>query len=284
MKTKILFILAFALALVQAHAQQMFTVDVKGHGKPIIFIHGLYCSAEVWKETVERYQKNYECHVLTLAGFGGNAPKLSDHFLETVKDDVVAYARKLKKPILVGHSMGGFISFWAAASGNGVFEKIIAVDGVPFMPELIMPGSTPETVKPMATSMKARMENQTPAQIEQAEMQYLPSLISSVDRINQVAKIASKADPNTQAEVMYELYTIDLRKAVASIDCPVMLMGAWIAYKQYGVTRESVTKAYLDQVASVKNSTIEINDTGKHFIFYDEPAWFNEKMDAFLSK
>ncbi|MBI3483230.1 MAG: alpha/beta hydrolase [Bacteroidetes bacterium] len=152
------------------------------------------------------------------------------------------------------------------------------------MPELIMPGSTPETVKPMATSMKARMENQTPAQIEQAEMQYLPSLISSVDRINQVAKIASKADPNTQAEVMYELYTIDLRKAVASIDCPVMLMGAWIAYKQYGVTRESVTKAYLDQVASVKNSTIEINDTGKHFIFYDEPAWFNEKMDAFLSK
>ena len=283
MKTKILFLLVFVLALGRLSAQQMFTVDVKGSGKPIIFIHGLYCSGEVWKETIERYQKTYECHVLTLAGFGGNAPKLSDRFLENVKDDVVAYARKLKKPILVGHSMGGFISFWAAASGTGVFEKVIAVDGVPFMPDLIMPGSTPETAKPMATSMKSRMENLTPAQIEQGQLQYLPSLISSADRITKVAKIASNADSNTQAEVMYEMYTTDLRKIVGTIDCPVLLMGAWIAYKQYGVTHESVTKAFQSQLANVKNSSLEVTDSARHFIFYDDPAWFNEKMDSFLN-
>lgn len=282
MKTKTLFTLVFVFALISAQAQQMFTVEVKGKGKPIIFIHGLYCSGEVWKETVERLQKNYECHTLTLAGFGGNAPKLSDHFLETVKDDVVAYAKKLKKPILVGHSMGGFLSFWAAASGAGVFEKVIAVDGVPFMPDLMMPGSTPETAKPMATNMKNRMQNLTPAQIEQGQLQYLPSLISSAERINQVAKAASKADANTQAEVIYEMYTTDLRKTVAAIDCPVMLMGAWIAYKQYGVTHESVTKAFQSQLAEIKNNSIEVTDTAKHFIFYDDPAWFNEKMDAFL--
>lgn len=282
MKTKTLFTLVFVFALISAQAQQMFTVEVKGKGKPIIFIHGLYCSGEVWKETVERLQKNYECHTLTLAGFGGNAPKLSDHFLETVKDDVVAYAKKLKKPILVGHSMGGFLSFWAAASGAGVFEKVIAVDGVPFMPDLMMPGSTPETAKPMATNMKNRMQNLTPAQIEQGQLQYLPSLISSAERINQVAKAASKADANTQAEVIYEMYTTDLRKTVAAIDCPVMLMGAWIAYKQYGVTHESVTKAFQSQLSEIKNNSIEVTDTAKHFIFYDDPAWFNEKMDAFL--
>jgi len=284
MKTKTFFILTLILSVVQTRAQQMFTVDVKGHGKPMILIHGLYCSSEVWKETVERYQKNYECHVLTLAGFGGNAPKLSDHFLETVKDDVVAYAKKLKKPILVGHSMGAFISLWSAASATGVFEKVIAVDGVPFLPELFMPGSTAETAKPMANASKARMENQTPAQIEESQKQSLPSMITSQDRISQVAKIASKADANTQAEVMYEMFTIDLRKTVASIDCPVLLMGAWIAYKQYGVTRESISKAYQDQVAAVKNSTIEINDSSKHFIFYDDPNWFNEKLDSFLKK
>ncbi|GHM99070.1 alpha/beta hydrolase [Cytophagales bacterium WSM2-2] len=284
MKTKTILVLVLAFSFVRVSAQQMFTVDVKGKGKPMILIHGLYCSSEVWKETVERYQKNYECHILTLAGFGGNAPKLSNRFLETAKDDVVAYAKKLKKPILVGHSMGGFISFWAAASAAGVFEKVIAVDGVPFLPELFMPGSTPETAKPMATATKARMENQTPAQIEEGQKQYLPSMITSAERIAQVAKIASKADPNTQAEVMYEMYTIDLRKTVASIDCPILLMGAWIAYKQYGVTHESIMKSYQDQVAAVKNSTVEINDTGKHFLFYDDPAWFNEKMDAFLQK
>jgi len=71
MKTKTLLISCPSSHSAQARAQQMFTVDVKGHGKPVIFIHGLYCSSEVWKETVERYQKNYECHVLTLAWFWG---------------------------------------------------------------------------------------------------------------------------------------------------------------------------------------------------------------------
>lgn len=282
MKTKTLLTLVIALVITGASAQQMFTVDVKGHGKPIIFIHGLYCSGDVWKETVERYQKNYECHVLTLAGFGGNAPKLSDHFLETVKDDVVAYARKLKKPILVGHSMGGFISFWAAASGAGVFEKVIAVDGLPFLSVVQMPGSTPETAKPMAQMMKSRMENQTPAQIEEGQKQFLPSMITSPERIAQVTKIATTADSNTQAEVMYEMFTTDLRQVIASIDCPVMLMGAWIGYKQYGATHERVEKGYTEQVANIKNAKVEITDTAKHFIFYDDPAWFNEKMDAFL--
>src|SRR6476620_7915475 len=79
MKSKIILIILVAFAITQANGQQMFSVDVKGKGKPIIFIHGLYCSGDVWKETVERYQKNYQCHVLTLAGFGGNAPKLNDH-------------------------------------------------------------------------------------------------------------------------------------------------------------------------------------------------------------
>ena len=83
---------------------------------------------------------------------------------------------------------------------------------------------------------------------------------------------------------MYEMYTTDLRKTVATIDCPVLLMGAWIAYKQYGVTHESITKAYQDQVAVVKNSSVEINDTARHFLFYDDPNWFNEKIEAFLKK
>jgi len=281
MKYKSLFIFLFALVS-QVEAQQFFTAEVKGHGKPMILIHGLYCNGDVWKETIEHYQKKYECHIITLAGFGGNEPKLSDHFLEMVKDDVIAYARKLKKPVLVGHSMGGFISFWAAASAPGVFEKVIAVDGLPFLPDVIQPGSTIETTKPMATSIKAAMENQTPAQIEAGQKQYLPTMITSQERVEQVAKIAMKADPKTQAEVMYELYTIDLRKTVASIDCPVMLMGAWVAYKQYGVTHESTLKNYEAQVAGIKNCSVQINDTARHFIFYDDPAWFFEKMDGFL--
>ncbi len=103
MKPRFLMISGILTALMlirfQVSAQTYFTAEVKGKGKPIILIHGLYCSGEVWTETVERYQKDYECHILTLSGFGGNEARLSEHFLQSVKDDVIAYVKKQEAEI-----------------------------------------------------------------------------------------------------------------------------------------------------------------------------------------
>jgi alpha-beta hydrolase superfamily lysophospholipase len=134
----------------------------------------------------------------------------------------------------------------------------------------------------MATNMKNMIAKQTPEQTAASQDMILASMIISPERVKQVKAIALKADPKTQAEVMYEMYTTDLRQQVASIDCPVLLLGAWVAYKNYGLTREVATKNYESQVAPIKNAKVEMNDTAKHFIFYDEPAWFYEKVDAFL--
>jgi pimeloyl-ACP methyl ester carboxylesterase len=277
-------LLSFLLANLIANGQTHFTVNVTGKGKPMILIHGLYCSGEVWKETVAHYQDRYECHVVTLAGFGGNAPALSDHFMEDVKNDLVAYVKdkKLKKPVIMGHSMGGFLSFWTAASAPDMFEKVIAVDGLPFLSVLQSPGATSESMKPRAQSMKAAMTNQTPEQIKNNQLRILASMMSSPDRVEQVAGIASKADPATQAEVMYEMFTTDLRPQVAAIQSPVLLLGAWIAYKDYGATRDGSVAAYQSQVSNIKNAKVAISDTAKHFIFYDDPAWFFETVDGFL--
>lgn len=277
-------LLSFLLANLIANGQSHFTVNVTGKGKPMILIHGLYCSGEVWKETVEHYQDRYECHVVTLAGFGGNAPALSDHFMEDVKNDLLAYVKdkKLKKPVIMGHSMGGFLSFWTAASAPDLFERVIAVDGLPFMSALQSPGATAESVKPMAQNMKASMVNQTPEQIKNNQLRILPSMMASVDRVQQVAGIATKADPATQGQVIYELFTTDLRPQVAAIQSPVLLMGAWSAYKDYGATHDSSLALYRAQVANIKNAKVAISDTAKHFIFYDEPAWFFETVDGFL--
>lgn len=280
-------LICLLVAYSTARAQSHFTATVTGKGKPMIFIHGLYCSGDVWKETVARYSQSYECHVLTLAGFGGNAPNLHDNFLASVKDDLITYIKsnKLRKPVLVGHSMGAFIAFWTAAAAPQTFGKVIAVDGLPFLPDIQMPGATPESMKGMAENMRKSMENQTPEQIRHVQTtMYLPTMITSQEQINQVADIAAKADPKTQAQVMYELFTVDLRPLIKAIDCPVLLMGAWIAYKNYGVTHDSALAGYTRQVTSVPACTVVLHDTAKHFIFYDDPAWFYNQMDTFLQK
>ncbi len=265
-------------------AQTLFTVEVKGKGQPMILIHGLYCSGEVWKETVERYQNKYECHILTLAGFGGTTSNLSENFLERVKNDVIAYSKnqQLKRPIIMGHSMGGFISFWAAASAPDMFEKVIVVDGLPFMPDVQMPGATAESMKQMAAGMRAQMKSQTAEQIRQSQGIYLPTMITSNKRIEQVTEIAVQADAATQAQVMYELFTTDIREEISAITCPVILLGAWIAYSQYGVTHDSALAGYSRQVKKIANCEVAMNDTARHFIFYDDPEWFYKKVDSFL--
>jgi hypothetical protein len=145
-----------------------------------------------------------------------------------------------------------------------------------------MPGSTPETAKPMAVQARNGISNQTPEQTLANQKMYLPSMISSQERIDQVAQIAMKADAKTQGQVLYEMFTTDLRSNITAIDCPVLLLGAWIGYKEYGATHDSALKGYKDQVASVKDVRVEISDTAKHFIFYDDPTWFFEKVDTFI--
>jgi N-formylmaleamate deformylase len=277
-------ILAFMFATEVASAQSLFTVEVTGKGKPMILIHGLYCSGEVWKETVAHYKDKYECHVITLAGFAGNAPNLRENFLAGVKDEVIAYVKtkKLNKPILMGHSMGGFLSMWAGLSAPGVFEKIIVVDANAYLAALQMPGATPESSKPMAVQMRDMTAKQTPEQTAQAQAMFLPTMITSPERIEQVKSMAMKSDAKTQGQVLYELYTIDLRKEVGTIDCPVLILGAYIAYKNYGVTKEMVLKSHTDQAALIKNVKIELNDIAKHFIFYDDEPWFFAQVDSFL--
>ena len=114
---QLILIVGIAVAILSAkaiQAQTYFKVDVKGKGKPMILIHGLYCTAEVWKETVARYEKNYECHVLTLAGFGDQPAHLNDHFLVSVKDDLLQYIKRQEtKPAGINGAQHGWLHLFS---------------------------------------------------------------------------------------------------------------------------------------------------------------------------
>src|ERR1700722_7762743 len=103
-------LLALTLMLpVAATAQTSFQVKITGHGPAMILIPGLASSGEPFDSTVARFGDRYECHVLTLAGFAG-VPRIPAPMLDTARDQLAAYIRdkKLTKPIIVGHSLGGF--------------------------------------------------------------------------------------------------------------------------------------------------------------------------------
>lgn len=82
---------------------------------PLLFIHGMLCTASSWDAHFLDYfaQHGYASHALNLRGHGNSEgrEKLSWTRIADFVEDVEQVVRQLPRPpVLIGHSMGGFIT------------------------------------------------------------------------------------------------------------------------------------------------------------------------------
>ena len=111
----------------------------------------------------------------------------------------------------------------------------------------------------------------------------LKTMITDPAKIDTAVAWSLSSDPNTVAQVMYEIFLTDLRTEIKKIQTPVLVLGAWVSGQSHGATRESSLSAYQKQYAHVENCEIWMTDTGKHFIMWDDPDGYFKTIDAFLS-
>ena len=263
-----------------------FTVRVVGKGRPMLLIPGLTCPGAVWNEAVAHYQQQYQCHIISLAGFGGTAPAttLADPLLPAVRDLLLAYivAQKLTRPIIVGHSLGGFLALALSAARPEAIGPLVIVDSLPFLAAILNPAATVETVRPQATAIRQQMRSAPmPAA---ARRQMVAGMVTDTARQRLVARWGAASDAPTAAQAMYDLYTLDLRADVARIQQPVLVLGSWAAYAAYGSTKESTRAIFVQQYAKLPQVRIEMSEAGRHFLMYDDTAWFFTQTDAFLKQ
>ncbi|TGE29439.1 alpha/beta fold hydrolase [Hymenobacter metallicola] len=268
-----------------APAHPSFTVKVVGKGRPMLLIPGLTCPGAVWDETLAHYQKQYQCHVVSLAGFGGQpAAATTSAFLQGVRDQLLTYinTQKLDKPVVVGHSLGGFMALWMSATQPEAVGPLVIVDSLPFMAAIQNPNLTAEAAKPMAEGMRQQMSKGKMPMAAQRQM--VSSLVTDSARVTQVARWGAASDPATVAQAMYDMMTTDLRQDVARIQQPTLVLGAWAAYKPYGSTKESTRAIFAQQFAKLPQHRIEMSEAGRHFLMYDDSQWFFAQTDAFLKQ
>ena len=219
--------------------------------------------------------------MLTLAGFGGPAP-VGAPFLSRVRDEVIAYLReqKLQKTVIVGHSLGGFLGFWIAATAPDLVGGLVAVDGVPFLPALGNPAATAESSKPQAEQIKALYASLSNAQLVTQTRMALAMMITAPSHVEQAAGWAAKSDAATAGLAVAELSTTDLRSAVAAITAPTLLIGASGAAPE--AMRPGMAKAYEAQVAKMTTARVIMAEQARHFIMFDDPSFLFSAMDQFL--
>lgn len=272
------------LAVAMLAAAPAFHVDVVAPApeKPkMILIPGLQSAGAVWDTTVAHYKDRYECHVLTLAGFAGQPPlPESAPLLKTVRDQLAAYIRDkhLTRPVIVGHSLGGFLALWMAESEPDLTGPIVIVDSLPFLPAAWMPGATVESMKPQADQMKGMIAGMS----SEAWTNYqkhnpaIDTMISGDEGKAKATEWGLKSDPSSVARGMAELFQTDLRSDVSKVKVPALVLAALKGYP------ETAAKNYSTQYTALSGVKIVPFPDARHFIMFDQPAKMMEAMDEFL--
>ncbi|WNB90981.1 alpha/beta hydrolase [Bacillus sp. NEB1478] len=101
---------------------------------PLVALHALGESAESWDKAAAVLGKEYRVLALDQRGHGGSA-RTSTYTIELMCDDLLHFANELnlERFTLIGHSMGGIVSYLFAETYPTRLERLIIEDiGPPF--------------------------------------------------------------------------------------------------------------------------------------------------------
>ena len=240
-----------------------FSVEVKGHGRPVIFIPGLGCPGEVWNETVAHLGDDYETHVLTLAGFAGNEA-IAEPLSAAVRRDLTRYirSRRLRDPIVVGHSMGGFIAYWIASYHPELVGPVIVVDAGP-----ALSGDLDE-----AKALRSRWRDASDEEFSGGMRAAFTQMTSVPKKMEAVIAAVTRSDRRAIGDAIFEMVTTDLTEHVKEITAPVLVIAADGGY-------QSRIRA---QIETIPDHEMIVLPHTRHFVMYDDPERFYRVIDKFL--
>lgn len=282
-----------APAAEQGHAHAHFEsgrfhVRVDGPEHPVgdvILIPGLSSSPEVWDSLTEGLKGRYRVHRIHVQGFAG-APAEDNGtgpVSAPVAEDLARYIAEhgLNKPAVIGHSMGGTIGMMLAARHPDSVGRLMVVDMVPFMGAMFGgPGTTAESVVPMADQIYAGM---TGASDEQYQQQAIASVTGMINTESQRAgplEDSARSDRAVSSAAFRELVVTDLRPEIGRITAPTRVL--YVRFNDPRMTNEITDGIYQASFANLPGATLTRIDDSAHFIMLDQPVRFAAEVNAFL--
>ncbi len=259
-------------------------VETKGQGPDVVLIPGLASTSAVWARTAAALEGRYRVHLVTVRGFGETAPGGNAEGL--VSAPVAAEIRRyieeqgLRRPALIGHSMGGQVALRVAADAGDRIGKVMVVDASPFFPSLISPGSTAADVEPLARiAYQGLMLLGDQALRTQAASMGL-ELGGAADNV--LGGLGWQGgDRRVLAQGLYEVMTTDLRSRLPLIEAPVTVVYGWSP-------DDRSPRSHVDDLFSAgyrslpRPAAFERVEGAEHMVMIDRPRQFQAAVDRFL--
>ena len=100
-----------------------------GNGKPLVILHGILGSSDIWVPTARRLSANYRVIIPDLPNHG-NSFHTNSLSYDAMALEVARFLHRngIENPIMMGHSYGGKIVLTMAAKNYIDMEKIVLID------------------------------------------------------------------------------------------------------------------------------------------------------------
>jgi Predicted hydrolases or acyltransferases (alpha/beta hydrolase superfamily) len=253
------------------------TIKTIGEGSPVVLIPGLASPAAVYDDLAAHIGPKHRLILVQLNGFAGSAPGAAnlDNLLPGAVDELAGWltANRIKKPAVIGHSMGGLMALMMAKAHPDAAGKLLVVDALPFYGMLFGPGATPDAIRPVVEQMRTGLINGTsPPQVP-------PHMSNSEAGRAKILEWLKTSDTRTVGEALVEDATTDIRPSLPALaPVPVTVLYA-VATTQMKPMADALYAEAYKTLPGVKLVPVEGSE---HFIMLDQPARFEEEVENFL--
>jgi pimeloyl-ACP methyl ester carboxylesterase len=256
-------------AATRAFEPTAFSVEVRGHGRPVILIPGLGCPSSVWTATAAHLD-GYEVHALQLAGFAGK-PRIDGPLARTTVEELARYIRDrhLVSPVIIGHSLGGFVAYWLAAREPELVGPTIVVDAGAQLS--IGDGDNQAAA---AAQVRAMWRDAGDQQFAQQVRDVFGQMSAKPERLAPMLAEVARSDRRAIGDAIYELSVTTVRDQLGKIRAPVLLV----------LADGSLQDSFRRQAETVRDREVIVVPGAGHFVMLDEPDAFFAAVDGFLAR
>jgi len=252
-----------------------FTFEAAGgpHHTPLIFLHGIGGMAKAWRDQLGFFGDRYHAIAWDMPGYGGSAP-LANATIATLAEALTRFliAVEARRPVLVGHSIGGmivqqFLADHPGIAGGAVLAETSPAFGKPdgdwqraFIAARLGPLDRGATMRDLADGMVDDLVGDDPD----------PRGLAAAR-----AAMAEVPDATYRAMVL-ALMGFDQRAALPRIDVPTLLIA--------GTRDDNAPAAMMAKMATRIPGAryVELAGVG-HLANLERPDTFNAVLDDFLA-
>jgi pimeloyl-ACP methyl ester carboxylesterase len=253
-------------------------------GRPLVMVPGLASGAWAWQDLVRELSAEHVIYVVTLPGFDGR-PAGAGNAVDAARKGLLELinARRLEKPVLVGHSLGGILALAVAEEQPTMVGGVVSIDGLP-----VFPGTEelPATQRLQAAqAAKARVAGVTAAAFSAQQQRYMRGIgVLDMDKADELAKLSAKSDPAAVGQYVADTLALDLRPGLGKISTPVLVLAPWFdadaTQGQFGL--QDKVEYYKSLMAGTPRLEVVAVSPSRHFAMFDQPAQVAGAIRAYL--